>query len=73
MTKRTPTLTPKAERLINRVLVRAEDYAYLGAAHPDEHKAIVAGYQRALFDLKTYIESLEKRPATVKSDVMPDA
>lgn len=67
MSRRTPTISPKAERLVSRVLNRADDWAFMGSAHPDEGPAIERGYKRAILDLKTYIEELEARPPTVKS------
>lgn len=71
MTRRKPNPSDKARRLVNRFAMRAEDFAFMGGRPPDEHAIINRMYERSRNELLEYIESLESRPSTVKSDIMP--
>lgn len=72
MPKANPKISPQAERLITRVLNRADDFAFMGSMHPDEHGPVERGYKRAILDLKRYIERLETRKPTVEEIVKPE-
>lgn len=73
MTRRPPTIktSPKASRLINAVLAHADNYAFMGSQHPDDWDGIERGYERAIYNLRSYIAELEKRKPTAASFVEP--
>ena len=52
-------VTRKALRLINRLDSRAQDFAWMGGMHPDEHERIERLYHKARMDLARYISELE--------------
>lgn len=64
--KSLPPISPRARQLINAFAARVEDYAFLGAAHPDDHAAIERGKARAERALYDYIYRLEQRKPTVQ-------
>ena len=69
MSRRTPAVSPKARQLIDRFASRVEDYAYLGAAPPEDQHLIERGYDRAKLSLLAYIEELENRKPTAAAFV----
>jgi len=73
MSRRLPVTSPKARYLVNRLIARSEDVAFLGASHSEDHAIIERGFERAKRDLLAYLEELERRPPTAKSFTEPQS
>ena len=48
-----------AARTLNNLLAKADDYAFMGSMHPDDHEAIEAGYKYAVESVRKLIARLE--------------
>lgn len=57
------SISPKARRLIIRLIATADAYAFLGSSHPDDWAAIEDEHMEAQNKLCAYISKLEEQAA----------
>lgn len=59
MSSANPHISPKARRLINRLVARSEDMAFLGSMHPDTQAEVEGAFKLAKAKLVEFISDLE--------------
>lgn len=56
-----PKISAGSARTLNNLLEKAEEFAFLGSAHPDARHDIEAAYNRAVTAMRALINRLEDR------------
>ena len=54
-----PHISPKARRLINKLVARSHDMAFIGSMHPDTHDEVEEAFKTAKAKLVEFISRLE--------------